>query len=103
MSGFLLESDLLSPATWAGVITDSTSAPFSDKLMMYNTNLLSMFGLGSNSVGAAFSFRSDLLLKMGRLMTETFDFAKDGGKIMMEYGWMEKPPQAPDHRKLSHV
>jgi len=92
MSGFLLESDLTAPSTWAGEVTNSTISPFSDKLMMYNTNLLSMFGLGSNSVGAAFSFRSDLLLKMGTIMTNTFDFAKDGGTILMQHGWMEGPP-----------
>jgi hypothetical protein len=103
MSTLLLESDIPAPSTWAGEITDSTIAPFSDKLMMYNTNLLSMFGLGSNSVGAAFSFRGDLLVKMGRIMADTFDFAKDGGEIMMKHGWMEEPPQAVDRRKLAHV
>ncbi|MCQ6281978.1 DUF3231 family protein [Bacillus sp. EB600] len=92
MSNLLLESDIPAPVTWGGMITNSTIPPFSDKLMMYNTNLLSMFGLGSNSVGAAFSFRSDLLLKMGSIMTSTFDFAKDGGTILMQHGWMEEPP-----------
>jgi hypothetical protein len=99
MSNLLIESDIPAPSTWAGVITNSTFPPFSDKLMMYNTNLLSMFGLGSNSVGAAFSFRSDLLLKMGSIMTRTFDFAKDGGTILINHGWMEEPPQADDRQK----
>jgi hypothetical protein len=94
MSNLLLESDLPAPVTSGGMITDSSIPPFSDKLMMYNTNLLSMFSLGSNTVGAAFSFRSDLLLKMGSIMTSTFDFAKDGGTILMEHGWMEEPPSS---------
>lgn len=94
MSNLLLESDIPAPSSWAGVITTSTISPFSDKLMMYNTNLLSMFGLGSNSVGAAFSFRSDLLLHMGNIMTKQFDFAKDGGTILMKHGWMEEPPSS---------
>ncbi|QKY71327.1 DUF3231 family protein [Lentibacillus sp. CBA3610] len=83
------------------MVTNSTISPFSDKIMMYMTHLLSIFGLGGNSVGAAFSFRNDLLLKMGTIMTNTFDFAKDGGKIMIKHGWMEEPPQATDRTKLS--
>jgi hypothetical protein len=94
MSNLLLESDIPAPVSWGGMITDSIIPPFSDKLMMYKTNLLSIFSLGSNSVGAAFSFRSDLLLKMGSIMTSTFDFAKDGGTILMEHGWMEEPPSS---------
>jgi len=101
MNTLLLESDIPAPSTWAGLVTDSTIAPFSDKLMMYHTNLLSMFGLGSNSIGAAFSFRNDLLMKMAKILTSTFEFAKDGGNIMTKHGWMEEPPQAADRRQLA--
>ncbi|WP_026574976.1 DUF3231 family protein [Bacillus sp. UNC438CL73TsuS30] len=94
MSNLLLDSDIPAPSTWAGMNTESTTSPFSDKLMMYNTNLLSIFGLGSNSIGAAFSFRNDLLLNMGNIIANTFDFAKDGGAILMKHGWMEEPPPA---------
>jgi hypothetical protein len=94
MSNLLLESDLPAPVTSGGMITDSIIPPFSDKIMMYNSNLLSVFSLGSNSVGAAFSFRSDLLLKMSSIMASTFDFTKDGGTILMEHGWMEEPPSS---------
>jgi hypothetical protein len=103
MSSLLLESDLQAPSTWAGVVTDSTQSPFSDKLMMYNTSLLAIFGLGSNSIGAAFSFRSDLIFKMGRILKNTFEFAEDGGKIMTKHGWLEEPPQAADRHQLLKV
>jgi hypothetical protein len=102
MGNLLLESDLPAPSTWEGTVTESTVSPFSDRLMMYNTNLLSMFGLGSNTVGASFSFRSDLLLKMARITANTFDFAKDGGEIMLKHGWTEQPPQAVDRKDLIH-
>lgn len=101
MSELLLESDMEAPSTWTGTATDSTIPPFSDKLMMYNINLFSMFGMGSNSVGAGFSFRSDVIVKMGRILTNTFDFAKDGGKILIKNGWMEEPPQAVDRNQLA--
>lgn len=94
MTSLLLDSDIPAPSTWAGLITDSTISPFSDKLMMYNTSLLSIFGLGSNSVGAGFSFRNDLLLSIGDVTSDTFDFAKDGGTILIKHGWLEEPPSA---------
>jgi hypothetical protein len=100
MNNLLLDSDIQPPSTWAGEITTSTFPPFSDKLMMYNTNLLSVFGLSSNSFGSAFCLRRDLPLKMGLMMKDTFDFAKDGGKIMIKHGWMEEPPQAVDRKEL---
>lgn len=103
MSKLLLDSDIPAPTTWAGLITNSTISPFSDKLMMYNTNLLSMFGIGSNSVGAAFSFRNDLLLNLGNIMARQFDFAKDGGTILMKHGWMEEPPSSIDRSKSSQT
>jgi hypothetical protein len=103
MSKLLLDSDLPAPSTWGGVITNSTVSPFSDKLMMYNTNLLTIFGLGSNSVGAAFSFRNDMLLHLGNIMARQFDFAKDGGTILMKHGWMEEPPSSIDRTKSSQT
>jgi hypothetical protein len=100
LSDVLTQSDIQPPATWAGKATDSTVAPFSDKLMMYNTSLLSSFGLGSNAIGAAFSLRSDLPLKLANLEKDIFTFAQDGGKLMVKNGWMEEPPQAEDRYQL---
>ncbi|MFY0761963.1 DUF3231 family protein [Metabacillus dongyingensis] len=98
---FLRQDYIEPPATHAGKATNSTVAPFSDKLMMYNTSLLSTFGLGSNALGGAFSLRSDLPAKMALLAKNIFDFAKQGGKIMVKNGWMEEPPQVEDRNQLT--
>lgn len=98
---FLRQSYIEPPATPAGKATTSKTAPFSDKLMMYNTNLLSSFGLGSNALGGAFSLRSDLPAKMGFLAKDIFTFAQEGGKIMIKNGWMEEPPQIEDRNQLT--
>ncbi|MDF2963290.1 MAG: hypothetical protein K0S39_5025 [Paenibacillus sp.] len=90
------------PATHAGKATNSTVAPFSDKLMMYITNLLSSFGLGSNALGGAFSLRSDLPLTMAGIAQKIYSFAKEGGEIMIKNGWMEEPPQVEDRRLLTN-
>ncbi len=89
------------PATHAGKATTSKVAPFSDKLMMYNTNLLASFGLGSNALGGGFSLRSDLPAKMALNAKDIFTFAQDGGKIMIKKGRMEEPPQIEDRNQLT--
>jgi hypothetical protein len=98
---FLRQSYIEPPATHAGKATTSKVAPFSDKLMMYNTNLLAAFGLGSNALGSGFSLRSDLPVKMALNAKDIFTFAQDGGKIMIKNGWMEEPPQIEDRNQLT--
>jgi len=87
------ESDIQMPSTSAGKATKSTTSPFSDKLMLYNTNLVGTFAIGSNIIGGAFSFRSDLPAKLALLSIEIFAYTKEGGKIMVQNKWMEEPPQ----------
>ncbi len=101
LSDILSKSDIQPPSTWIGNATDSTVAPFSDKLMMYNTSLLSTFGLGSNAIGAAFSLRSDLPAKMVLLAKDIFTYAQEGGKLMVKNSWMEEPPQSEDRYQLT--
>ncbi|WLD94422.1 DUF3231 family protein [Alkalihalobacillus sp. AL-G] len=98
---FLRNEYIEPPASPAGKATNSTVSPFSDKIMMYITNLLSSFGLGSNALGGAFSLRSDLPFTMTRIGKDIYDFAKEGGKIMVKNGWMEEPPQVEDRSKLT--
>ncbi|QIZ09077.1 DUF3231 family protein [Priestia megaterium] len=98
---FLRQSYIEPPATHAGKATTSKAAPFSDKLMMYNTNLLASFGLGSNALGTGFCLRSDLPAKMSFNAKNIFIFAQDGGKIMIKNGWMEEPPQIEDRNQLT--
>ncbi|MDQ0243380.1 hypothetical protein J2S09_000916 [Bacillus fengqiuensis] len=101
LGDILRHSYIEPPATHAGKATSSTVAPFSDKLMMYNTSLLSTFGLGSNALGGAFSLRNDLPLKMVQLGQDIYSFAKEGGKIMIKNGWLEEPPQIEDRNQLT--
>ncbi len=98
----LMDSDINIPSTSSGRVTNSTISPFSDKLMMYNTSLLSTFGLGSNALGTSFSLRNDLPLKMAMSAKDIFNFASDGGNLMITHGWTEEPPQMEDRGKLSN-
>ena len=100
LSDVLLQSDIQPPSTWAGKATDSTEPPFSDKLMMYITSLISSSALGLSALGTSFSMRSDLHLKLALIVKDTFDYSKKGGKIMIAHKWMEEPPQMEDRNQL---
>ncbi|HZG57701.1 DUF3231 family protein [Paenibacillus sp.] len=95
-----MESDMNPSPAPGGRATDSTAPVFSDKLMMYCTNLLTTFGLGGNALGTSFSLRSDLPLKLIALATKVYNFAQEGGKLMIKHGWMEEPPQAENREEL---
>ncbi|MBU3182216.1 DUF3231 family protein [Clostridium psychrophilum] len=101
LSDVLLQSDIQPPSTWAGKATDSTTTPYSDKLMMYTTSLISSSAIGYNALGTSFSMRSDLHTKLSLIAKDTFGYAKKGGKLMIEHKWMEEPPQMEDRNQLT--
>ncbi len=101
LSAVLLESDIQPPSTWAGKATDSTKPPFSDKLMMYITSLMSSSSIGLTALGTSFSMRNDLPAKLAFIAKDTFQYAKEGGKLMIKHKWMEEPPQMEDRNQLT--
>jgi hypothetical protein len=101
LSDVLLQSDIQPPSTWAGKATDSTKSPFSDKLMMYITNLITSSAIGYNALGTSFSMRGDLHTKLALIAKDSFDYAKEGAKIMISHKWMEEPPQMEDRNRLT--
>ena len=101
LSDLLLQSDIQPPSTWAGKATNSTIPPFTDKLMMFITSLLSSAGIGYTAMGTSFSMRSDLHLKFAAIAKGIFDFSVAGGKIMIKHRWMEEPPQMEDRNQLT--
>jgi hypothetical protein len=100
LSSALLQSNIQPSCTWAGMITESTIPPFSDKLMMYIVNMLSTTPLSYSALGTSYSFRNDLPLLLAVIAKSLFTFAKEGGKLMIEHKWMEEPPQMEDRNQL---
>jgi hypothetical protein len=101
LGDILSQSDIEPPSTWAGKATDSTNTPFSDKLMMYVTSLLSSSAIAFNVLGTTFSMRSDLQTKLGLSSKDAFQYARKGAKIMIKHSWMEEPPQMEDRNQLT--
>lgn len=89
----LLESDIQFSATSGSTVTNSTVAPFSDRLMMYCINLLNGFSLVGSSFGTFFTLRNDISLKTALLAKDVYFYGQEGLEIMFKHGWYEEPPQ----------
>ena len=98
---FFVEDNLLVPMTSEMMPLTSKVAPFSDKLMMYHTAALNAIGIGYYGTSIGTSARKDLSVAYNRLMIEIGEFIEDGANIMIDNGWHEKPPSAPDRRDLA--
>lgn len=96
----LTKEDLPAPMSWDANVTDSTTAPFSDKLMMFHTAAMISAGIGNYAAAAAVSQRRDIGIMYARLLPEIGLYAEEGLKIMIENHWMEEPPQVEDRNAL---
>ena len=88
----LIKSDIPSPPIPSGIVTNSTIAPFSEKLMLFCTYLLNGFSIGGQGFGAVFHLRNDVILQSGLFAKDVFAFGIKGARLMMDKGWLEEPP-----------
>lgn len=97
----LHDENLPTPSFLDDLITTTTFSPFSDKIMLFHK--IDMFSMKIRSFGnsIAVNGRHDV----GFLYTKSFikigKFVEDAAKIMIEYGWMEHAPYAPERDKLT--
>ena len=97
----LSQNDLTGCLPLEPLLTDSTQAPFSDKLMMFHTAALVQAGVANYGAAISTSQRYDLAIDYSRLMVEVGAFAEDGANIMIDKGWFEEPPQAVNRKELA--
>lgn len=97
----LMQAGLPSHPVLDHLVTTSTTPPFSDKLMMFHK--IDMFAMRIRTYGnsASFSARHDLAAVFGRFLVETGNYVEDGANIIIDHGWLEQPPQAPDRHALA--
>ncbi|MFP7472251.1 DUF3231 family protein [Niallia taxi] len=89
----LVENNIPSPTLPGGLLTSSTEAPFSERLMLYCTYLLGGFSIGGQGFSSAFILRNDVIAKSAIFAKDAFEYTMEGAKVMMEKGWMEEPPK----------
>jgi hypothetical protein len=96
----LKDDDNSYPSTWDSTITNSTEAPFSDKLMLFHTNAQSGIGIGDFGLAIGASLRKDLSVMYAGYLIQVGDYANEGVRILIDHGWFEKPPQSIDRETL---
>ncbi|MFD1172229.1 DUF3231 family protein [Oceanobacillus picturae] len=101
ISHVLSEENITESATWDSEVLDSTTAPFSDKIMMFHTSLLTGSSTGYYGTALGTSLRRDIATKYMRFIVEALEFAEDGTNIMINHEWMEQPPQSFDNFKMA--
>lgn len=98
--GIFREEALNYPISWQSQVTDSTTAPFSDKWMMYQIQLSTQLAVALYGTALSVTSRRDIAEKYVMFTSELLRFAEDGANLMIENGWLEEPPKASDRRKL---
>lgn len=102
-TSILTNENIPIPSTSYSFVTESTVAPFSEKLMMFMIAALGTISIANDGMALAESLRIDIQTKLIRITPEVMKFVKDGADIMIENNWLEQPPQAVEHKKLANV
>lgn len=103
LSGILEDDELPASMTYDAEVTDSTTPPFSDKLMLFHTVGLGGLGIGNSGLAAASSTRRDIAATYLKLLTEAGSYADDGAELLIANGWLEKMPGALERDALANV
>jgi hypothetical protein len=99
-SELLTEEDINSPNAPGNAVSNSTTAPYSDRLMLYHVTFLNGVGISNYGKALGIVTRKDLITNYTRLMIEIADYAEDGMIMMLENGWFEQPPQPVSREEL---
>lgn len=97
----LHNEDLPTPSFLDHLVTTSTFAPFSDKLMLFHK--MDMFSMKIRSFGnsVAVNGRHDIGFMYTRALMQISTFVEDAAKIMIENGWMEQVPYAAERDRIA--
>lgn len=85
-----------------GDVTDSVEPPFSDRLIMFHLNTLSMVGIGMYGVSMAASPRRDIAATYARIIMDVSKHADKGARLAIAKGWVEEPPHIVDREELAY-
>ncbi|MGM8215261.1 DUF3231 family protein [Bacillaceae bacterium W0354] len=96
----LNDDHLPSPSLKDHYVTDSTVAPFSDKLMMFHKIDMFSMKIRTYANGASLNGRRDIGAMYAKFLLDVSLYVEDGANIMIDHGWMEQPPEAINRDKI---
>ncbi|WP_127531581.1 DUF3231 family protein [Paenibacillus kobensis] len=85
------------------LVTTTTTAPFSDKLMMFHKVDMFVMRLRTYGNALAFASRHDIAAKYGKFLLDVGNYVEDGANILIDHGWMEQIPQTVDREALASI
>ncbi|MEW9673623.1 DUF3231 family protein [Ammoniphilus sp. 3BR4] len=90
----LAEENINVSPTWDSDVLNSTTPPFSDKLMMFHVSAISGLSIGVYGTALGTVARRDLGNLFMKILTEAIAYAEDGANLMIENEWLEEAPHA---------
>ena len=100
LTGLLTNEGIPIPSSSDSYVTSSIVSPFSEKLMMSHSAVLSSSGISSLGMAMADTMRSDLEAKYIKYIAQIMKFGKKGVNIMIDNRWLQQPPQTVKHENL---
>ena len=96
----LREENIHVPQLLDTEVTNSTVAPFSDKLMMLKVGFLLGASLSYYGTALVASLRVDLIGHCEAAILRGLKLLPNWGTIIINNGWLEKLPDADDRKEL---
>ncbi|WP_051529985.1 DUF3231 family protein [Anoxybacteroides tepidamans] len=97
----LSENQLPQPKSEEAEITNSTVAPFSDRLMLSHKAFLDSIIVAMYGTAIATCNRPDLIVNYSRLAEELVQYMKDTRDLMVKHRWLERPPMTENREALA--
>lgn len=99
----MIKDDLMGSIMVNSEVSTSTVSPFSDKLIMNLITILNTQGIHFIGHALSVSLRVDLVTEYVKLIPEILQYGKSGTDILIDRGWLEEPPHAPNRKELAKI
>lgn len=99
-SQHLNQENLPSPSLLDNLVSTSTISPFSDRLMMWHKIDMFSMKIRSYANGTSLSGRGDIGGMYAKFLLDIGLYLEDGADILIDYGWMEFPPEVVDRDEI---
>lgn len=96
----LMREELLGNISTGMEVTDSTVSPFSDRLVVTLFHSLNAIDLVLIGHALSLSLRSDLSAYYQKYIIDILQYSVKGFNLMIDRGWAQELPHAPDRREL---
>lgn len=99
----LVKEQLMGNISTVMEVTDSTVLPFSNKLIVTLFHSLNAIDITLLGHAISVSMRTDLVANYQKFITEILIYAGKGFNLMVDRGWLQQPPMAPNRKELENM